>query len=173
MINHLTEKMKDTAKDIRINLTTVLSEAGAPGLSKEQIYGIALACAYTSKHPVIIEAMQHEASQHVAADVLAAAHSAAAIMAMNNIYYRFIHLVEKDTYKQLPARLRMTVLANPGIPKVDFELSCLAVSAINGCGMCMSAHTDVLEMHGMPAEGIQSAIRIAAVMNAVGVSLLS
>lgn len=44
----------------------------------------------------------------------------------------------------MPANLRMSVIGNPGIDKVNFELNCLAVSAINGCGMCIEAHTSWL-----------------------------
>ena len=67
-----------------------------------------------------------------------AARAAAAIMGMNNIYYRFLHLVEDAEYQTMPARLRMNVIGNPGIDKLDFELLSLAVSAVNGCGLCVT-----------------------------------
>jgi len=86
-------------------------------------------------------------------------------MGMNNIYYRFLHLVEDAEYQQLPARLRMNVLANPGIDKQDFELLSLAVSAINGCGTCVASHERQLRQHGMSREGVQSAVRIAATLH--------
>ena len=86
---------------------------------------------------------------------------------MNNVYYRSLHLISNGEYKTLPARLRMNVLANPGVDKVDFELWSTAVSAINGCGMCLDAHEGELKAHGVPATAIQAALRIAAVVNAV------
>lgn len=86
---------------------------------------------------------------------------------MNNIYYRFLHLVEDGEYQQMPARLRMNILGNPGISKVDFELLSLAVSAINGCGMCIVAHERALRKHEVSRESIQSAVRIAATIHAV------
>ena len=101
---------------------------------------------------------------------LQAARAAAAIMGMNNIYYRFLHLVEDAEYQRLPARLRMNVLANPGIDKLDFELLSLAVSAINGCGLCISSHEKKLRAHGITREMIQSAVRIAATVHAVAVA---
>jgi alkyl hydroperoxide reductase subunit D len=88
-------------------------------------------------------------------------------MGMNNVYYRFLHLVEDGEYQQLPARLRMNVLANPGIDKLDFELLSLAVSAVNACGLCITAHEQQLRSHGFTREAIQSAVRIAAVVHAV------
>jgi alkyl hydroperoxide reductase subunit D len=100
-----------------------------------------------------------------------AARAAAAIMGMNNVYYRALHLMKNQEYRTLPARLRMNVIANPGVQKSDFELWSLAVSAINGCGMCLDAHEAELKTHGMPAPVIQSAIRIAAVVNGVAQTL--
>ena len=100
-----------------------------------------------------------------------AAKAAAAIMGMNNVYYRFLHLVEDEEYSRLPAKLRMNVIANPGAPKEDFELWSLAVSAVNGCGKCITAHEKVLRDAGVSREQIQAAVRIAAVVHAVAVTI--
>ena len=80
-------------------------------------------------------------------------------MAMNNVYYRFVHLVQEEEYAKLPARLRMNVLGAPGIAKADFELLALAVSAINGCGTCIASHERQLRQHGLEREAVQSAVR--------------
>jgi lipoyl-dependent peroxiredoxin subunit D len=96
-----------------------------------------------------------------------AARAAAAIMGMNNVYYRFLHLVEDDEYARLPAKLRMNVIGSPGIAKADFELISLAVSAVNGCGKCVTAHERVLRQHEVGREAVQSAVRIASVMHAL------
>jgi len=85
---------------------------------------------------------------------------------MNNVYYRFTHLASNKEYGTLPAKLRMNVIGAPGIDKADFELFCLAVSAQNGCGMCIDSHEKVLKSHGVPADVIQAAARIGAVMTA-------
>jgi alkyl hydroperoxide reductase subunit D len=94
-------------------------------------------------------------------------------MGMNNIYYRFVHLVGNDEYGKLPARLRMNVIGNPGVDKTDFELYSLAVSAINGCGACLASHEQVVRKAGVTAEGVQSAVRIAAVIHGIAVALES
>jgi alkyl hydroperoxide reductase subunit D len=88
-------------------------------------------------------------------------------MAMNNVYYRATHLVSNTTYRTLPAKLRMNVIGAPGIEKADFELYSMAVSAVNGCGMCLDAHEAELRKHGLTTEQIQTSLRIAAVINAV------
>jgi alkyl hydroperoxide reductase subunit D len=88
-----------------------------------------------------------------------------------NIYYRFLHLVEDPEYQSMPARLRMNVIGNPGIDKADFELLSLAVSAVNGCGMCIVSHERTLRKHDVSREQVQSAVRIASTIHAVAVVL--
>jgi alkyl hydroperoxide reductase subunit D len=92
-------------------------------------------------------------------------------MAMNNVYYRFVHLASNKTYASLPAKLRMSVIGNPGVPKADFELWSLAVSAINGCGMCIDAHEKVLRETGVETAAIQTAVRFAAILQSVAIAL--
>ena len=114
-----------------------------------------------------MDAAEAECVPKLSAEAANAARAAAAIMAMNNVYYRFVHLASNKEYGQLPAKLRMNVIGNPGIDKADFELFSLAVSAMNGCGMCIDAHEKVLKGHAVPTETIQAAARIGAVMKAV------
>jgi alkyl hydroperoxide reductase subunit D len=111
--------------------------------------------------------MELLAAAHLDAASINGARAAAAIMGMNNIYYRFLHLVEDPEYAQMPARLRMNVIGNPGIDKQDFELLSLAVSAINGCGTCVASHERTLRKHELGREAVQSAVRIAATVHAV------
>lgn len=164
-LESLKETLGDYAKDIRINISSVLSQDGAPDLSQNQIFGIALASAYATQNSGVISAILKETSTLSEAEANAAK-AAATIMSMNNIYYRFVHLVGGE-YGKLPAKLRMNVIGQPGIAKVDFELYSLAVSAINGCGMCMEAHVHEVTKAGITPLGVQSAIRIAAVVNAL------
>lgn len=170
-IETLRENMPAFAKDIKLNLGIVLTPEGAPDLSLAQIYGVALASAYATKNTILIAAIEHGVASYVEENVLTAAKAAATIMAMNNIYYRFVHLVHDEELKKLPAKLRMNVIANPTVARVDFELMCLAVSALNGCGMCMEAHVHEVIKGGVSKLGIQSAIRIAATINATAQSL--
>ncbi|HXY95561.1 MAG TPA: carboxymuconolactone decarboxylase family protein [Steroidobacteraceae bacterium] len=155
------------ARDLQLNLGSVLTPAGAPGLTERQIWAVALSSALASRNVAFSRDLGALAASHLDAAYVTAAHSAAAIMGMNNVYYRFLHLVEDGEYAKLPARLRMNVLGNPGISKVDFELLSLAVSAINGCGTCVASHERQLRQHGLEREAVQSAVRIAATVHAV------
>jgi alkyl hydroperoxide reductase subunit D len=161
------DAIPDYARDLKLNLGSVLTSAGAPGLNDKQIWAVAVASAIASRNVAFTRDIEAAAGEHLDAAHLQAARAAAAIMGMNNIYYRFLHLVEDAEYQSLPARLRMNILANPGIDKLDFELLSLAVSAINGCGLCISSHEKKLRQHGFTREMIQSAVRIAATVHAV------
>jgi lipoyl-dependent peroxiredoxin subunit D len=166
-LDNLREALPGYARDLQLNLGTVLSTAGAPGLSERQIWAVALAVAVASRNASFARDVQTLATRHLDAAHVNAAHGAAAVMAMNNVYYRFLHLVEDEEYGKLPARLRMSVIGSPGIAKADFELLALAVSAINGCGTCVASHERQLRQHGLTREAVQSAVRIAATVHAV------
>jgi alkyl hydroperoxide reductase subunit D len=170
-LTRLKDLVPEHAKDLRLNLSSILTPEGAPGLSHEQILATALACANASRNEALLREMETVISGELDEAQARAARSAASIMAMNNIYYRFMHLVDNEEYKTMPARLRMTVIGNPGVDKVDFELYCLAVSAINGCGACVTAHEKVVRHGGITAEGVQSAVRIASVIHGLAVAI--
>jgi lipoyl-dependent peroxiredoxin subunit D len=158
--------MPEYARDIKLNLSTVLGGTGTPGLSAAQALGTALACAVAVKSNALAEAVEGVAGDKLDPARRNAARAAAAVMAMNNVYYRFTHFVGDEEYRTMPARLRMNVIGNPGIDKAEFELYSLAVSAINGCEFCVQAHEKVVREAGIGREGVQSAARIAAVIAA-------
>ena len=166
-LDAIRDSLPDYARDLKLNLGAVLAPTGAPGLNEKQIWGVAVASAIASRNVGFARQIETLAAEKLDEAYLTAARAAAAVMGMNNIYYRFLHLVEDAEYAQMPARLRMNVIGNPGIDKLDFELLSLAVSAVNGCGMCIVAHEKQLRKHEVSREAIQSAVRIAATVHAV------
>lgn len=164
-LDALRETLPAYAKDLSLNLSSLANETV---LSDQQKWGAFVASAHAVGQRAVVNAVEAAAREAGLSDEAAtAAKAAAAIMGMNNVYYRSLHLLSNPEYRTLPARLRMNVIANPGVDKTDFELWCTAVSAINGCGMCLDSHEAELKKHGMPAAQIQTALRIAAVVNAV------
>lgn len=163
-LENLKSALPDYAKDLKLNLSSLAAEAV---LDEQKRAGTFLASALASRNAAVIEAVAAEFGPKLSPEAARAAKTAAALMGMNNIYYRFVHLASNEEYGKLPARLRMNAIANPGVEKVDFELWSLAVSAVNGCGMCIDAHERELKKHGLSAEQIQAAVRIAAVVHAV------
>lgn len=166
-IDRVREALPQAAKDIKLNLQTVL---GTGSLSESQRWGVALSCAIASRNQVVLEAVAQAASEAAAPEVIDDAVAAASIMAMNNVYYRFRHIVGKPSYQDMPARLRMHRLVRPASNKVDFELYCLAVSAINGCESCVRAHEQTVVQGGLTEEQVHDAIRIAATIHAAAVA---
>jgi lipoyl-dependent peroxiredoxin subunit D len=163
----------EPAKDIRLNLSSVLESST---LSDGQRWGVLIASAAAARNPRLYGAVLADARAAIergaiADGVIDDALAAAALMAMNNVYYRFRHQVGKAAYSERPARLRMTRLARPATNKTDFELYCLAVSAINGCETCVRAHEQVVIEGGLGEDQVHDAVRIAAVAHAAAVSL--
>jgi len=164
-LDALREALPAYAKDLSLNLSSLAGEAL---LTDQQKWGAFVASAHAVGVPAVVKNLEAAArAAGLSEDALTAAKGAAAIMGMNNVYYRSLHLMKNREYATLPARLRMNLLANPGVEKVDFELWSTAVSAVNGCGMCLDAHEAELKKHGVPNTAIQAALRIAAVVNAV------
>jgi alkyl hydroperoxide reductase subunit D len=148
-LDTIRDAIPDYARDLKLNLGSVLTTAGAPGLTEKQIWAVALASAIASRNLPFSRDIESLSVAHLDSAYVNGARAAASIMGMNNIYYRFLHLVEDPEYAQMPARLRMNVIGNPGIDKQDFELLALAVSAINGCGTCVASHERTLRKHGL------------------------
>jgi alkyl hydroperoxide reductase subunit D len=168
-IQTLSEKIGDFGKDIRLNLQSVSTTEGTPGLTAEQSVGVMLSVAYALGNKDVIEAVIHEFTP--SASVIEASKSAATIMAMNNVYYRFTHLSEDKEFSKMPAKLRMSIIGKPQVAKVDFELMSLAISAVAGCGACINSHIAEVKKSGISNEGVQSTIRIASILNATRTAL--
>jgi alkyl hydroperoxide reductase subunit D len=163
-LEQVSEALPSYAKDLKLNLSSVFNQAE---LTAQQTWGTAVATALASRNPTLYRAIATEAEKNLSPEALEGAKAAAAIMGMNNIFYRFQHLVGNEKYSTIPTRLRMNVIRTHGASPVDFELWCTAVSAVNGCGQCIMSHERVLQGKGVPAESITAAVRIASVLHAI------
>jgi alkyl hydroperoxide reductase subunit D len=163
-IDALRDQLPAYAKDLSLNLSSLASETV---LNEQQKWGTFLASAWAVGVPEVVRQIEIAAAPYLTPEAANGAKAAAAIMGMNNVYYRALHLMHNQEYRTLPARLRMNIVNNPGVPKVDFELWSTAVSAINGCGACLDAHEAELRSHGATNTAVQAALRIASVVNAV------
>lgn len=163
-MQNLLAQIPSYAKDAKINMQNLL---GSEVLTKKQILGAALACAYSTKDRDVIAALESEAKDILSTPEIDAAKTASVLMAMNNLYYRFLHLSEDKEYSQMQAGLRMQGIMNHGIDKIDFEIFSLAVSVLNGCGMCIDAHAKALLNHGISKQQVQMVAKIASVINSL------
>ena len=165
----LLDSVPSHAKDLKLNFSSVLTQQ--TDLTPQQAWGTAVASAYASGNAELLKKVAEQSAQHLSDQQLEAAKGAAAIMGMNNIYYRFLHLTSNEKYKTIPARLRMNIMRTHGVDHLDFELWCTAVSAINGCGACVDSHEKTLREKGVAEEKILAAVRIAAVVHAIARTL--
>jgi alkyl hydroperoxide reductase subunit D len=164
----LANRLPQPARDLKQNLASV---GASTTLTPQQLWGTIYASALAARVASVIKAVAAESAQHLAPAAIEAAKAAHAIMAMNNIYYRSLHMIHDEAIYKMPARLRMTVIGNPGVDKLDFELWELAVSAINGCDTCLRAHVKGILDGGGTREQIQEALRVAAIVHAVAATL--
>lgn len=157
------------AKDLKLNFSTVVSQQ--TDLNEQQTWGTVVASAIASRNQQLIAAVMEEAASHLTLQALDAAKAAAAIMGMNNIYYRFLHMTSNEKYRTMRAGLRMNIMRTHAVDALDFELWSTAVSAINGCATCVDSHEKTLREKGVSEEKILAAIRIASVIHAIAVVL--
>jgi alkyl hydroperoxide reductase subunit D len=165
-LDRIIDSLPDYAKDLKLNYSSLVRNNTE--LTPQQLWGTVVATAIATRNASLTAAAITTADAQLSHDALEAAKAAAAIMGMNNIFYRFHHLSSNDKYSTMPARLRMNVLRTHGVDPVDFELWSLAVSAINGCGKCVDSHEKVVREKGASEELILAIVRVASVIHALG-----
>lgn len=166
MLESILNLIPEPAKDVRVNFKNAIDESRAK-LTPVEIAVIAISCAIVTKNTNLIQAFEEKFKPLLSENELNATKTVAAIMGINNIYYRFTHLCENKVYSTMPAGLRMQSMLTHGISKRTFEIASLAVSAINGCGMCMDSHEHTLKHEGVTEAEIQEAVKLASIINAL------
>ncbi len=161
----LIDSLPEYAKDLKLNYSSLVRQDTV--LTDAQRWGTIVSCAIATGNQRLIGAAVAEAASRVPAAVVEAAKGAAAIMGMNNVYYRYLHSVSNEKYRTIPARLRMNILRTHGAEHADFELWCEAVSAINGCHACMDSHEKSVRQKGLTEDHVAQAIRIASILNGI------
>lgn len=168
-VQKIREALPEAAKDLKLNLSNVLEQGS---LGEGTRWAIALATAIATRHAGLIDAVSKDAAAKVTPEQLDDAKAAAALMGMNNVYYRFKHFMNNEEYEKAPARLRMQRIAKPASSKAEFELYCLAVSAVHGCELCVTSHEKVVREGGLTVENVVDAVRIAATIHGIANSLM-
>ncbi len=159
-LNSIKERMPEYAKDIRLNLDGAIARSS---LAPEDALGVALAAAVAARSPELVAAFKAAipgAEGH-------AALTAAALMAMNNVWYPFVEMAGDDELKTMRAELRMNAYATSGgVSKLKFEAYAFSASIVGKCHFCVKSHHDLLKKEGMSTQQLRDIGRIAAVVNA-------
>jgi lipoyl-dependent peroxiredoxin subunit D len=156
------------AEDLARNLDVLAAETI---LSDQQKWGAFLASAFASGTRLVVQSVLKEIDGKLSVEAQTGAKAAAAILAMNTVYYSAVNLLHNHDYRAEPPRLSMEVLARPGVDKIDFEMWSLAVAAVSRCAACLNTHESELHKRGVTLERVQAVLRIAAVVAAVSAVL--
>lgn len=152
-------------KDLRVNIKKTIK---SDHLTKKEAALIALAVAANFKNELLKSffsdlARENEATGEEVGDTIACT----SLLAANNVFYRFRHFVDKDSYNKMSAGIKMNIMGKPKLGKEFFELVSLAVSAVNGCEMCVKSHEQSLMKMDCSEERIFDAIRLASVITSL------
>ncbi len=168
-LDELIDGLPEYAKDLKLNYSSLIRQNTE--LTATQAWGTLLVSAIATRQPALTGAVLQAAAEHLTAEQVDAVKTAGTLMGMNNIFYRFHHLTKNEKYAAMPARLRMNGIRTHKADPVDFELWCLAASAVNGCGKCIDAHENVLRQKGITEEIMIAAVRVSSVVHAIGTVL--
>lgn len=167
-ISNLLDLLPDYAADVKANMLALLEE---DTLTTEELYGTLMATALAARNVTVIREIEDECKKHLDAKTLEAAKGAHAIMAQNNLYFKFYGMVKDDDYRKMKAGLQMDIVRTPPVDKPVFELWSLAVSIINGCKYCVDVHDHQLQRGGISKETIWTTVRITAVVHALATTI--
>ena len=168
-LDALIDTLPTSAKDLKLNYSSLVRNNSE--LTQQQLWGTVAATAIATRSAALTGAALAAGQAQLSPQAFEAAKTVAAVMGMNNIFYRFHHLSSNPRYATMPARLRMNGLRGHGVEEVDFELWALAVSTINGCGKCVDAHEKVVREKGASEELVAAIVRVTAVIHAIGAVL--
>lgn len=149
-------------KDLKINVSNSLK---ASTLSEKDAVLLALGVAINEKSSLLVASLEELAkAKGVEEKKLLEVASCVSLMNANNVFYRFRHFIDKESYNNIPAGIRMSIMMNPVLSKEFFELLSLVISAINGCEMCVTSHEASVKSHGASEQRIFEAVRLGAIL---------
>ena len=159
-LQSIKDRIPDYAKDIRLNLDSVIARST---LAPSDALGVALAAAFAARSKPLVDAFSAAAPPAEREAAL----TAAALMGMNNVWYPFVDMADDDNLKTLRPELRMNAYAShAGVSKLQFESYALAASIVGKCHFCVKSHYQLLKAGGWSAPQLRDVGRIAAVVNA-------
>ncbi|NQX41876.1 alkyl hydroperoxide reductase subunit D [Pedobacter steynii] len=153
-------------RDLKLNFSSTFTSGH---LTDKECALIALSIAVNNNNKVLTDFFEKLAvTKEATAEEVAEAVGCASLLALNNVFYRFRHFTGKEKYTQIPARVRMQIMSSPVTGKEFFELMSIAVSAVNGCEMCVNAHEKSILALGATEERVFDAVRIASIVTSAG-----
>lgn len=148
--------------DLKLNFKNSME---SEWLNPKEIALLGIALSANLNHRVLRTFFEKKATgENSSPEEMGEAVACASLLSANNVFYRFRHFMGKEKYTEIPARIKMNIMVRPVTGKEFFELMSLAISAANGCEMCVKAHEASLIELGSKEERIFEAVRLAAVI---------
>ena len=142
-VDDIRTAVPEYARDLRLNLGSVMSGSN---LERAMAWGSARTAALVSKNAQVIQHVAEDAQVHLDETQMKGAKSAAAMMSMTNVWYKFTDLVTNDEVKKQPPKLRMNAMLNHGgVDHALYEAWSPSASVVNACGVCVNAHSSQLD----------------------------
>jgi len=165
-VDQLKEGIPDYAKDIRLNLDTVVKRSA---LDPAETFGLVVAATFATGNTKLWTWIYGQAPESEDYNrEKGAALTAASLMAMNNVWYPYVEMARDPDLKALPPQLRMNAIATSGgTTKAKFEAYSLAASIVGKCHFCVESHYALLKKEGYTRDQLRDIGRIASVMAAV------
>jgi len=158
-------------KDLKINTGNALNNT--QHLNRKEALLLALAVAANEKFDLLKNSFATQARDEGATEAeIAEIVAITSLMNTNNVFYRFRHFANKEFYSNHPAGIKMSIMMNPVLGKEFFELVSLALSAVNGCEMCINSHEASVLQHGSSESRVFEAVKSAAIIKGL-ISALS
>jgi alkyl hydroperoxide reductase subunit D len=134
-IRTITDSESRYAIDLQANLQQALKNKE---LTPKESAFIGLSVSVNDRSNAGIDVFTALGKKHGATnDEITEVYSCTSLLAMNNVFYKFRHMVDKEFYSKSPAGIKMSVVGKPVLGKEFFELLSLVVSALNGCEQCI------------------------------------
>lgn len=161
------EQIPDYAKDIRLNLDSVITRSS---LVPEDTLGVALAAAFAARSQPLVAIFK---ATMPAAEANASL-TAAALIGMNSVWYSFLEMTGDEELNNQRADLRMNAYATSGgVAKRQFEAYALSAAIVGKCHFCVQSHFELLKREGVTTQQLRDIGRIAAVVNAAAQVLVA
>lgn len=152
-------------RDLKVNVSNVLK---SKHLSEKETALLSVSIASNAKNDELLKGFAKLAKANEAIEEeIAEAIACASLLASNNVFYRFRHFLNKESYNKMPGKIKMNIMMKPVLGKEFFELMSLAVSAVNACEMCVNAHENSLKSLETTEERIWDAVRLASVISSL------
>lgn len=166
-LDFLAEQNARYIKDLKVNISNALAYET---LTEKERWLLTLAVATNESKAALRAASLEKAREAGASDAeLCETIACVSLLNTNNVFYRFRHFTKKEFYETTPAGIKMSIMVNPILGKEFFELLSLAVSALNGCELCVNAHEESLRRLGTTEVRIYEAIRLTSIVKGLAV----